>query len=91
MRGRTYSDLADAQRRGVLDTINQMELWAVFGSRRDFLDAPAELVQRVMLALEGKGQAAEEQARESEREMERAKSGTSGGTGTGRTTVSRSG
>lgn len=78
-------------RRGVIQTVNEIELWAVFGSRRDYLDAPPETVLRVTLALQARGEAAAEQQREMDEEARRG--GGSGGGGSsssgGRTTMSR--
>ena len=77
-------------RRGVIATINEIELMAAFGGYLHLQAAPKEMVLRVTLALQGKGEAAAEQARELENTTKGASSGSASGGG-GRTTVSRSG
>lgn len=49
-------------RRGVIEAVNELTLWEVFGSRREFLDAPASVTSRTRLVLLAKARAEKELA-----------------------------
>jgi len=52
-----------------------MELWSVFGSRSEYLNAPLDEAMSVRLALEAKWKIEAEKQAEIDAEMEKAKAG----------------